>query len=116
MTDVTIAIGRNVDGEPMYEAAWRRFKRDLRERVRSAGGEIVATVGGDSGSAEWGGEQAYWVAASIPDVALADLRESLGHLAAGFQQDAVALTVGETTLVGADAPHHGHLPSIPGWR
>ena len=99
MPNITIAIGRNVDGKPMVQHDWDRFRQRTGQAVRYYGGEVHANVTGTSLSETWGTEEAFWLAASISEDGLADLREELAFLAKEFGQDAIAVTTGTTTFV-----------------
>lgn len=75
---------------------WRRFRRD----VRGALGDVRTYVADARTVGEWGGvpeESRTWVA----PVATADvpaLVSAMAELAARYRQDAIAVTVGTTTL------------------
>ena len=111
---VTVSIGRGIPGGgEMTTREWRRFKAEVRAvlgwvalREGSSAsdrglrrGEIYVDAAKTFG--EWEGqreESATWVA-SIWAGEAETLEGSLRSICADFGQDAIALTVGDTTLV-----------------
>ena len=93
---VTVSIGRNVEDVPMPLAEWRRFRADVR---RALGGvrpyvSDARTIGEWAGVAE---ESRTWVA-PIAAQDVQTLVASMADLATRYRQDAIAVTVGTTTL------------------
>lgn len=105
MKTVTVTIGRNVDGEPMGSATWRRFI-DLARDDLTRGNHGVVVFDGD-GDGTWEGkfELAHTFVVLFEDLVKGDdypfgmIRYRLGCLARWAKQDAIAFTVGETQLV-----------------
>jgi hypothetical protein len=97
---VTISIGRNVDDAPMSATAWSRFRADVRESLNLCDGTLYVDAAQSVG--EWEGvreDSATFVAAvSLDCVPL--IRADLHGLCLTYGQDAIALTVGTTELVG----------------
>jgi len=101
---VTISIGRNIDGRPMTDDRWESFRDAVSEALAW---EVATTyVDGALSTGSWQGApetSATWVA-SLSESQLPTLRIRLRILARRFHQDAIALTVGATELLGDD--HH----------
>ena len=100
-TTITISIGRNIGSEPMIGWEWDAF----RDGIRSALADLGATVYVDAAASvgEWDGiaeQSATWVAEIDADH-VQYVPTYLTALCAQFNQDAIALTAGTTTLVGA---------------
>jgi hypothetical protein len=97
---VTISIGRGVPGGgDMFADEWDDFRNDVRGVLETFGATVYVDAAQSVG--EWEGvaeESATWVAA-VPSDCVEWLRGSLGVLRERYQQDAIALTIGETTLV-----------------
>lgn len=111
---VVVSIGRGIPGGgEMTAREWRRFKAEVRAYLRWVAlgegssardrglhrGEIYVDAAKSYG--EWEGqreESATWVAA-IPAGSVRGLKVMLGLICEDFGQDAIALTVGDTTLV-----------------
>jgi len=98
---VTVSIGRSIGPVPMSSAAWDEF----RDGIRSALADLGATIYVDAAASvgEWDGvveESATWVA-ELDASHVQHVPAYLSALCALFSQDAIALTVGTTTLVGA---------------
>lgn len=106
MPTYTVSIGRNVAGAPMAYQAWHDFRDATLDTVEAFGLSPVF-VGLGSGIWEDTREDSYTVVA-IGD-ALEGLPDALAGLAWLYDQESIALTVGETTLVSAD----GFGPAVP---
>lgn len=106
MCTVTISIGRNVRMPldtvgPMDGEAWQNFGDAIDALLARCGATVY--VGAAESRGEWEGiaeDSRTWIA-SVPDNTLADIRYVLRDLARDFRQDAIALTVGVTELIGA---------------
>ena len=95
-----VTIGRNVNGVPMTTDAWRAFNEETFELVERYAGPVVFD---GEGVGIWGderevaatliGERDYIQTASL---FVRDLRD----LAVKYGQEAIALTIANTTLVG----------------
>ena len=104
MNTITITIGRNVPtaGLPieMDDRSWAGFKNDVQTVLDNHYATVYVKAA--AGRGEWEGieeENATYVAALDPAF-LAHLRQALAGLAYDYGQDAIALTVGTTDLVG----------------
>lgn len=95
---VTVSIGRNVGAVPMPVDVWRRFRRDVAGYLAS--GDVFVsdarTVGRWDGVAE---ESRTWVA-SIASSDVPSIVSAMAALARAYRQDAIAVSVGQTTLAG----------------
>lgn len=103
MNTITITIGRNIPtaGLPIEadEQTWAAFRNDIQTVLENHRAEIF--VRGSLGRGEWDGieeDNATWVAA-VDDGHVPSIQHRLGVLAYVYGQDAIALTVGQTTLV-----------------
>lgn len=96
---VTISIGRNVGDQPMPASEWRKFRAHVRDSLALCGGCVHVDAAHSVG--EWDGkpeDSATWVAA-IPADTVEELRVDLRLFCAIYDQDAIALTIGDTDLV-----------------
>ncbi len=102
---LTIGLSSNQTLAPLPLSARRRFVRSVRDALRSAGAQIF--VDGATSRGQWRDEATgvlvdeqsrTWVAQVGDVTAVATVRGLLPYLAATFEQDAIALTVGETEL------------------
>lgn len=103
---VTVTIGRNVaDGRggqgPMPKDRWQDFRTIVRQSLaNNLAPDFSASY---DGTGEWGGvseESTTFVFSGVTSTTpAADVRTWLSYLAREFGQDAIALTVGDTTLV-----------------
>lgn len=101
MATVTVSIGRNVGSEPMPDYEWSQFVELVRLAVKRDASAVYVDAAASRG--EWEGiaeDSRTWVA-DIDEWDLGALRNSLRQYAVTFGQDAIALTVGTTELVGA---------------
>lgn len=102
-TTVTISIGRNVGDQPMSADKWRRFRADIGRRLRAAGANVFVDTAVSTGT--WDGvreQSATWVA-SVEANRLETIRVGLERACRLFQQDAIALTIGQTELLHGEA-------------
>lgn len=106
---VSVTIGRNVGDKPMSAGEWSEF-RTMTERVaaKAFAFHVVRPEGWEimSGTGAWRGvaEECFRVAGfgleeSDAVSVAATLRERVTVLCDLYDQDAIAVTVGETTLV-----------------
>lgn len=102
---VTVTIGRNVGDEPMSGKEWHKFKTAVRTTLSSLGGTVYVN-GAEAYDSVWVSgtgnvrETSATYVADVTDVH--NVRIVLAYLAGRYQQDAIALTIGETELIGAD--------------
>lgn len=98
---VTVTIGRNVGDTPMSPERWATFKNQVAWDVNISSRVVhvkrAASVGQWNGVSE---DSATWVC-ECNDAGIAELVDRMARRAYAFEQDAIAVTVGETTLVGA---------------
>lgn len=112
MANVVISFGFRVGlgGAILRPLRQSAFIQDVRICVYESGGVIDASIIGDSDSDEWGKEPAAWIAASVPDNALDELRRDLADVARDYEQDAIALTVGAVEFVASTPASNGVIP------
>jgi hypothetical protein len=104
MATATISIGRGGLDRRLSDIAWREFSRSVRSLLNHI--DATVFVDGAESIGEWEGvaeESRTWVA-DIGDRAPAFITGWLAVTAAAFEQDAIALTIGETTLVTQHIP------------
>ncbi len=104
MATVTLTIGLNSNQTlaPLPLSARRRFIASVRDAFKRAGATVYVDAAASRG--EWADvatglivrEQSRTWVADVPDVD--SVRGILPYLAATFEQDAIALTVGATEL------------------
>ena len=63
-------------------------------------GKFISVIDGESYSRGWGQEDATWIVAEIQPTDLILLYSELERLRMRFEQDAIAVTVGHTQLIG----------------
>ena len=112
MGTLIVSIGRNVGDEPMGDYLWESFRTEVWGAVDfpvwAADGQIVFT---GQGEGQWRGEDgattyeaAYTIVALVPDADNDIVREaivrSMAKIAGKYGQDAIAVTLGATTLAG----------------
>ena len=104
MAACIVAIGRNVDDEPMPSHTWASFKGRVFSEVNYFSKEIFCTADGWSAAgSRWGmEEETYIISADVGDGYQTALNFRLAELAEKYRQDAIAVTWGKTTLVGPD--------------
>jgi len=105
MFNVTIAIGygaSKTQGPLNYDQ-----RAEFRQTVYNACkylGTLQAVIDGPSYSPGWGQENSTWFAVSdVSPYQLSKITATLKELAGAFGQDAIALTVGTTLLIGKDS-------------
>ncbi len=100
MSTVTVSIGRNVGNTPMSDSDWQQFRAETRAVVQ--GGNIIAPYYEGTGIGT-DREESYTIVAEFkPNHELAFTR-GLYDLCAQFEQDCVAVTIGQTAFVGPRA-------------
>lgn len=94
----SVTLGRNVAGVPVSVDEWKRRERSLEDLVRTHT-ETVYTVA--EGFGEWDGqrEESFIIVFAIDEGMLKVLRLVVRVLATLWDQEAIALVVGETDLV-----------------
>lgn len=102
MQDFIISIGRGANDSENYLAdnVWRYFQSALETSCR-LGGRITFTEAGLSTSPSWGTEESFTVGL-VSNHSLALVTDMMSILARAYGQDAIAVTVGQTYLVGPD--------------
>ena len=120
MYSITVTIGRNapvtdptlpqyhdVTGErvtaPMSDQRWHAFEQDVQELLSRATGAATET---HHGVGSWGGvteesTKVTLLADNPLNVNLGYIRVNLSDLARKYEQDAIALTIGESELITA---------------
>jgi len=99
---ITVSIGRNIGPhKPMSDVNWEWFRSAVDHALRDRG---VTVFFAGTGTGEYEGvreESATWVGATSirPNVVL---EADLGRIAELWHQDSIAVTYGETVLVGPD--------------
>jgi len=99
---ITVSIGRNVGSEPMSERRWAMFRNTIRNTILDNLGAIF--VDGAYSRGEWDGiteTSATWVA-DVEEFTVPYLEREFARIAREYLQDAIALTVGKTVLVGGE--------------
>lgn len=108
---IIISIGRNVGSEPMSDEAWEAFKAEVLNRAthpllwESKGPDYTGCT---YGVGIWEGVEEQTMVCNVVGTSWFDtlnatgaLSRTLGKLATKYNQDAIALTVGRPTMVGA---------------
>jgi hypothetical protein len=93
--DGSISIGRNVGTQPMDDSQWGSFVADIEDLVRKHGGEVHTVA---YGNGAWDGvpeESAVIVFAGAAE----GFDQELSALASWYDQDAIALVSGVSSLV-----------------
>lgn len=104
---VSLTFGRNVRDEPMSTKDWSLFQIRASTDLNNTFEDRVEFVDVHQGVGVWEGisEQSCKITAIINGAVTADettkLRVAAADLAARFQQDAVALSVGQSFLITA---------------
>ena len=99
---VVAAVGREVEGVPVGLDRWRAVREQAAWLLQGQPSGVVFTRDA-LGHGEWEGraEESVTVAGEVDAAAVARLLEAAESLRRGHQQDAVAVTVGVTVLVGS---------------
>lgn len=105
----SLTIGRNVGSDPMPPIQWCSCRNDAMEILRSAARDAALHVDAEErsfgigvwdGIAEDNATLSIRTTAKIDDSILNQLRKSVKALAATYRQDAIALTIGTSELIG----------------
>ena len=101
MYQVTVTIGRNVGDSPMADADWQRFAARVVNRLEWIGADSVER---HDGRGEWDGivEDSSKFSAlfdSLDSRSVDALRHSLSIIRDDYQQDAIALCIGNSELI-----------------
>lgn len=101
----TVTIGRNVGDKPMSDEMWTMFQDHAFSLLASYvthNGDVVEShkgVGVWHGEVEESCKVTLLAIHSLADAQLADLKRGLSYYAAGYHQDAIALTIGQSELI-----------------
>lgn len=105
MDSLTITIGRNIGTEPMDEIRWRAFKLHIVAMAMNTMPDTDRLLFSFTGQNEWNGiaEESFMVQVvgtfnHPADVTSARLEETLGFPAYWWEQDAIAFSIGKSTL------------------
>ena len=105
-TTLTITIGRNVKGEPMATNIWQKFANEVEALITFHDSVVhvarATAVGLWLGIAE---DNFTWVVGCEPTDVPTYFRD-IELIRQGYKQDAIAVTVGSTALVGQDSAEH----------
>ena len=101
MYSITVTIGRNVSDVPMPEQRWEEFEQDVQELLSRATGASIET---HRGVGSWEGvveesTKVTLLADNPLNVNIGYIRVNLADLVRLYDQDAIALTIGESELV-----------------
>lgn len=97
---VTVSVGGSKQGQPMTDETWGRLQRSVRNALANTVGPVAFATLGES---TWQGvsERSYVASVLAPKLDTLDrLRSLLRQLADVYGQEAVALTVGHSSLIG----------------
>lgn len=99
---LVLSIGRNIGSAPMAQEKWEAFTRSAHRAITEHCGALYF-AGYGTGFYEGMSEESFTLTAAAPSgSSLRSLVLALRALAREFEQDSVALTVGETELVTAN--------------
>ncbi len=99
---VVVAVGREIGGRPVGLDRWR----EIRTQAEHAVGDYGTVYTRDAlGHGEWDGrsEESVTVSGGVEPAALGRVLVRAAGLAESHEQDAIAVTVGVTVLVGLDS-------------
>ena len=88
---LTISIGRNINNEAMPAGDWYLFRRQLRDAITSAGGDIVADT---TGAGVYDGiqeESAVFIALNIDNIE--QLRADVAQLLQVYKQECAGFSL-----------------------
>jgi hypothetical protein len=102
---VVVAAGREVGGVPVGVPEWRAVRQDVAGIIRRAGDLFTRDA---LGVGEWDGgeEESVTAAGAVEARRLARVLVGASDLAGWHEQEAVAVTVGVTVLVGPGQEPH----------
>ena len=102
---ITVTIGRNVGDVPMSERRWHEFDTDVQGTLaNNVFARQIIAVERHLGRGSWEGVEedsikiTYLLKSALTDEAIATLSRDLSELAWFYDQDAIALTIGTSTL------------------
>lgn len=100
---VVAAVGREIDGVPVGLDRWRAVRDEAAWLLQGQPSGFLFTRDA-LGHGRWGGraEESVTVAGEVDAAAVARLLEAAEVLRGGHEQEAVAVTVGVTVLVGLE--------------
>lgn len=105
---VTVSIGRNVGDVPMPIHRWRQFQMDTHGVIADSVFEKqIEFIERHVGEGSWDGvtedsvKITFGLKSALTEEALDSLRHTLTGLARFYDQDAIALTIGQSELIYA---------------
>ena len=96
MATCILTVGRNIQGVPMSDERWAEFRSDLSGLVYESAKDIFTYEA--LGHGLWDGvreDSVTWVFSPYGEVR----RSDIARLAAKYEQDAIALVMGESELI-----------------
>jgi hypothetical protein len=105
-TTLTITIGRNIKGEPMAIRSWQNFAREVEALIKFHDSTVFVERATAIGL--WLGvavDYFTWVVGVEPSDVPSYFRD-IELIRKGYSQDAIAVTVGQTALVGQDTAEY----------
>lgn len=100
MRSVVVNIGRNIGNTPMPAEVWEDFRTEVLRTALNLNGDIYAQ-GTIEGIWEGKTEEAFTVQFTIPDnVDAWVIERAFALLGVEYQQDAIAVLIGEPAFVG----------------
>lgn len=102
MATVTVSIGRNVGDEPMSAEEWASFALYIGGTIRREASAVYVDSAESRG--EWNGvaeDSRTWVAECATFDAVNAIAGNVQRACARYRQDAIAVTVAGTFLIGA---------------
>lgn len=104
MKSIVISAGRNIGPQPMDAERWQQLRAAVARILESSSAEIYTRDA--IGFGEWIGddgtlvrEESVTYAGAVHDGALEKIQRDLQEVVKQFEQDAIALIVGESLLV-----------------
>jgi hypothetical protein len=99
---VVVAVGREIDEAPVGLDRWREIRERAARTVERSGSVYTRDA---LGHGEWDGrsEESVTVAGGVPAFEVGRVLAAAEALRLEHQQDAIAVTVGVTVLVGLDS-------------
>ena len=105
MIQVTVTIGRNVGDSPMAEDRWCDFRASIDDALMDSFKiDSLESIESHNGTGEWQGVREDSLKASVlfdslDALGVQQLRERLAIIRDEFEQDAIALCIGDSELV-----------------
>jgi hypothetical protein len=104
MSTIVITAGRNIGAEPMADSSWSDLRHQISATLTNAGAIIYTHDA--IGSGQWTDahgvtikEESVTYVGSIEDAVLDSLTRNISRIASQFNQDAIALIVGQSHLI-----------------